>query len=178
MRPQADVVEFVYECMSVTGEAMILIMISLNYFNAAQIPGSAMLICMASVVLGNLGAQVVLVCYCTCDRFGLFTLMLHDSCKKSFSDGSCSSPSPLTRSLWRTQLSIVMALRQSSSITSGGSFLEHNSSPCHQRVHGCHTRTSPQGPEVAPFLVLRYAIPCRLDSPQVSRNSRGIIALS
>ena len=62
MRPQADVVEFVYECMSVTGEAMILIMISLNYFNAARIPGSAMLICMALVVLGNLGAQVVLVC--------------------------------------------------------------------------------------------------------------------
>ena len=61
MRPQADVVEFVYECMSVTGEAMILIMISLNYFNAARIPGSAMLICMALVVLGNLGAQVVLV---------------------------------------------------------------------------------------------------------------------
>jgi len=62
MRPQADVVEFVYECMSVTGEAMILIMISLDYFNAARIPGSAMLICMALVVLGNLGAQVVLVC--------------------------------------------------------------------------------------------------------------------
>ena len=62
MRPQADVVEFVYECMSVTGEAMILVMISLNYFNAARIPGSAMLICMALVVLGNLGAQVGLVC--------------------------------------------------------------------------------------------------------------------
>jgi hypothetical protein len=105
--------------------------------------------------------------------------LLHDSCKKSSSDGSFSLPSPPTRSLWRTQLSIVMALRQSSSITSGGSFLEHNYSPCHQHVvHGCHTRTSPQGPEVAPFLVLRYAIPCRLDSPQVSRNSRGIIALS
>ena len=61
MRPQADVVEFVYECMSVTGEAIILIMISLNFFNAARIPGSAMLICMALVVLGNLGAQVGLV---------------------------------------------------------------------------------------------------------------------
>ena len=105
--------------------------------------------------------------------------LLHDSCKKSSSDGSCSSPSPPTRGLWRTQLSIVMALRQSSSITSGGSFLEHNYSPCHQHVvHGCHTRTSPQGPEVAPFVVLRYAIPCLLDSPQVSRNSRGIVALS
>ena len=58
MRPHGDVVEFVYECMSVTGEALIVIMISLNYFNAARIPGSAMLICMALVVLGNLGAQV------------------------------------------------------------------------------------------------------------------------
>jgi hypothetical protein len=58
MRPHGDVVEFVYECMSVTGEALLVIMISLNYFNAARIPGSAMLICMALVVLGNLGAQV------------------------------------------------------------------------------------------------------------------------
>ena len=58
MRPHGDVVEFVYECMSVTGEALIVIMICLNYFNAARIPGSAMLICMALVVLGNLGAQV------------------------------------------------------------------------------------------------------------------------
>ena len=58
MRPHADVVEFVYECMSVTGEALIVIMICLNYFNAARIPGSAMLICMALVLLGNLGAQV------------------------------------------------------------------------------------------------------------------------
>jgi hypothetical protein len=58
MRPHADVVEFVYECMSVTGEALIVIMICLNYFNAARVPGSAMLICMALVVLGNLGAQV------------------------------------------------------------------------------------------------------------------------
>ena len=58
MRPHGDVVEFVYECMSVTGEALIVIMICLKYFNAARIPGSAMLICMALVVLGNLGAQV------------------------------------------------------------------------------------------------------------------------
>ena len=58
MRPYGDAVEFVYECMSVTGEALIVIMICLNYFNAARIPGSAMLICMALVVLGNLGAQV------------------------------------------------------------------------------------------------------------------------
>jgi hypothetical protein len=58
MRPHGDAVEFVYECMSVTGEALIVIMICLNYFNAARVPGSAMLICMALVVLGNLGAQV------------------------------------------------------------------------------------------------------------------------
>jgi hypothetical protein len=44
--------------MSVTGEALIVIMISLNYFDAARVPGSAMLVCMALVVLGNLGAQV------------------------------------------------------------------------------------------------------------------------
>ncbi len=50
--------EFVYECMSVTGEALIVIMICVNYFNAVRVPGSAMLICMALVVLGNLGAQV------------------------------------------------------------------------------------------------------------------------
>ena len=123
MRPQADVVEFVYECMSVTGEAIILIMISLNFFNAARIPGSAMLDCMALVVLGNLGAQVVLVCVLHVrSRWDVHARCLHDSCKKSSSDGSCSSPSPPMRSLWRTQLSIVMALRQSSNITSGGSF--------------------------------------------------------
>ena len=58
MRPHGDAVEFVYECMSVTGEALIVIMICLNYFNAARVPGFAMLICMALVVLGNLGAQV------------------------------------------------------------------------------------------------------------------------
>ena len=58
MRPHGDVVEFVYECMSVTGQALILIMICLNYFDAARVPGSAMLVCMALVVLGNLGAQV------------------------------------------------------------------------------------------------------------------------
>ena len=58
MRPHGDVVELVYECMSVTGEALIVIMICLNYFHAARVPGSAMLICMALVVLGTLGAQV------------------------------------------------------------------------------------------------------------------------
>ena len=54
MRPHGDVVGFVYECMSVTGEALVVIMIrpSLNYFNAARIPGSAMLSCMAQSYLG------------------------------------------------------------------------------------------------------------------------------
>jgi hypothetical protein len=61
MRPHGDVVGFVYGCMSVTGEALVVIMIrpSLSYFNAARIPGSAMLSCMAlSYFNGNLGAQV------------------------------------------------------------------------------------------------------------------------
>ena len=54
MRPHGDVVGFVYECMSVTGEALVVIMIrpSLSYFNAARIPGSAMLSCMALSYLG------------------------------------------------------------------------------------------------------------------------------
>ena len=58
MRPHADVVEFLYECMSATGEALIVSMICLNYFDVARIPGSAMLISMLLVIGGNLGAQV------------------------------------------------------------------------------------------------------------------------
>ena len=43
---------------------------------------------------------------------------------------------------------------------------------------GWHACTSSQGPEVAPFLVLRYAMPCFLDSPQVPCIARAIIELA
>ena len=63
-------------------------------------------------------------------------LKLRDSCKKSFWDGSSSSPSPPTRSSWSTRLCIVTALRQSCSITSGirlNNFSCATNTPC---VHG------------------------------------------
>ena len=68
MRPHADDVEFLYECMSATGEALIVTMICLNYFDVARIPGSAMLISMLLVIGGNLGAQVILHCVRPCTR--------------------------------------------------------------------------------------------------------------
>ena len=115
---------------------------------------------------------------------------LRDSCKKSSWDGSSSLPSPPTRSSWSTLLCIVTAARQSSSITSGILFLNHFSlPPTHHAYNGrCsflwigynqwHALTSSQGPEVAPFLLLRYAMPCFLDSPQVPCIARAIIELA
>jgi hypothetical protein len=38
--------------------------------------------------------------------------------------------------------------------------------------------TSWQGPKVAPFLVLQYAMPCFLDSPQVPCIARAIVELA
>jgi hypothetical protein len=37
MRPQADEVEFLYEIMSVTGEAMVMMMICLNYLKSIEV---------------------------------------------------------------------------------------------------------------------------------------------
>jgi hypothetical protein len=111
--------------------------------------------------------------------------ILRDSCKKSFWDGSSSSPSPPTRSSWSTLLCIVTAVRQSSSTTSGILFLKRFSSPPTHHVYmgvahsvDWHARTSSQVPEVAPFLLLRYAMPCFLDSPQVPCIARAIIELA
>jgi hypothetical protein len=66
MRPQADEVEFLYEIMSVTGEATVMMMICLNYLKSIeviemeQIPPLAILLCSLLIVAGNLGAEV---CY-------------------------------------------------------------------------------------------------------------------
>ena len=81
----------------------------------------------------------------------------------------------------------MTALRQSSSITSGLLSFQHFSlSPT--ATHGAymgvapsvdwHARTSSQDPKVATFLVLRYAMPCFLDSPQVPCIARAIIELA
>ncbi len=64
MRPQADEVEFLYEIMSVTGEATVMMMICLNYLKSIEviemepIPPLAILLCSLLIVAGNLGAQV------------------------------------------------------------------------------------------------------------------------
>jgi hypothetical protein len=64
MRPHEDDVEFLYEMMSVTGEAAVMIMVCLNYLKAIeviqmeQIPPVAILACSLLIVGGNLGAQV------------------------------------------------------------------------------------------------------------------------
>jgi uncharacterized membrane protein len=98
MRPQADEVEFLYEIMSVTGEAMVMMMICLNYLKSIeviemeQIPPLAILLCSLLIVAGNLGAQV-----CVCYRFpfalALRPLLLLDyarlanRCKRSYWGG-------------------------------------------------------------------------------------------
>ena len=67
MRPQADEVEFLYEIMSVTGEATVMMMICLNYLKSIEviemepIPPLAILLCSLLIVAGNLGAQVCLL---------------------------------------------------------------------------------------------------------------------
>jgi hypothetical protein len=67
MRPQADEVEFLYELMSVTGEATVMMMICLNYLKSIEviemepIPPLAILLCSLLIVAGNLGAQVCLL---------------------------------------------------------------------------------------------------------------------
>jgi hypothetical protein len=67
MRPQADEVEFLYEIMSVTGEATVMMMICLNYLKSVEviemepIPPLAILVCSLLIVAGNLGAQVNLL---------------------------------------------------------------------------------------------------------------------
>ena len=67
MRPQADEVEFLYEIMSVTGEATVMMMICLNYLKSIEviemepIPPLAILLCSLLIVAGNLGAQVSLL---------------------------------------------------------------------------------------------------------------------
>jgi hypothetical protein len=67
MRPQADEVEFLYEIMSVTGEATVMMMICLNYLKSIgviemePIPPLAILLCSLLIVAGNLGAQVCLL---------------------------------------------------------------------------------------------------------------------
>jgi hypothetical protein len=64
MRPHEDDVAFLYEMMSATGEAAVMIMLCLNYLKAVQmiqtdyIPPVAILMCSLLVVGGNLGAQV------------------------------------------------------------------------------------------------------------------------
>lgn len=58
MRPFIDEVELLYEFMSVTGEATVMIMVCLNYFKSIPIPPTALLIASLLIVGGNLGAQV------------------------------------------------------------------------------------------------------------------------
>ena len=61
MRPFADEVEFLYELMSVTGEATVMVMVCLNYFQSVAVPPAAILISSLLIVGGNLGAQVGLL---------------------------------------------------------------------------------------------------------------------
>ena len=61
MRPFADEVEFLYEFMSVTGEAAVMVMVCLNYFQSVAVPPAAILIGSLLIVGGNLGAQVGLL---------------------------------------------------------------------------------------------------------------------
>ena len=67
MRPHEDEVEFLYEIMSVTGEATVMMMICLNYLKSIEviemepIPPLAILLCSLLIVAGNLGAQVCLL---------------------------------------------------------------------------------------------------------------------
>ena len=61
MRPFADEVEFLYEFMSVTGEAAVMVMVCLNYFQSVAVPPAAILISSLLIVGGNLGAQVGLL---------------------------------------------------------------------------------------------------------------------
>ena len=64
MRPHGDDVEFLYEMMSVTGEAAVMIMVCLNYLKAIeviqmeQVPPVAILVFSLLIAGGNLGAQV------------------------------------------------------------------------------------------------------------------------
>jgi hypothetical protein len=96
--------------------------------------------------------------------------MLRDSCKKSFWDGSSSSPSPPTRSSWSTRLCIVTALRQSSSDTSGIPFLTHFSLPVATSKPCVHGRCSFRGLACVHLLLRRaqksrlswcFDMPCR-----------------
>ena len=99
MRPQADEVEFLYEIMSVTGEAMVMMMICMNYLKSIeviemeQIPPLAILLCSLLIVAGNLGAQVCLLINCYRIPFALALCLLLDyarlanSCKRSYWGG-------------------------------------------------------------------------------------------
>jgi hypothetical protein len=86
MRPFVDEVEFLYELMSVTGEATVMVMVCLNYFQSVAVPPAAILIGSLLIVGGNLGAQVGLTSFRFADRpqAGLHTL-LANRCKRSCS---------------------------------------------------------------------------------------------
>ena len=64
MRPNADEVELLYEIMSVTGEATVMLMVCLNYLQSIgmiqmeRIPPLAIFVSALLIVGGNLGAQV------------------------------------------------------------------------------------------------------------------------
>ena len=67
MRPNADEVELLYEIMSVTGEATVMLMVCLNYLQSIgmiqmeRIPPLAIFVFALLIVGGNLGAQVWLL---------------------------------------------------------------------------------------------------------------------
>ena len=67
MRPNADEVELLYEIMSVTGEATVMLMVCLNYLQSIEmiqmerIPPVVIFACALLIVGGNLGAQVWLL---------------------------------------------------------------------------------------------------------------------
>ena len=95
MRPQADEVEFLYEIMSVTGEATVMMMICLNYLKSVEvvemepIPPLATLLCSLLIVAGNLGAQVCLLSISfRALRPLLNSARLAYSCRRSYWGGS------------------------------------------------------------------------------------------
>ncbi len=120
MRPHEDEVEFLYEIMSVTGEAAVMTMICLNYFKLIeviqmeQIPPVAILLCSLLIVAGNLGAQV-----CTPFLFRLRLVLdcarLADRYKQSCLTGSQRLRRPCTTISWGAPSSTETASRLSCS---------------------------------------------------------------
>lgn len=120
VRPFIDEVELLYEFMSVTGEATVMIMVCLNYFKSIPIPPTALLIASLLIVGGNLGAQVgrlVSDSWIT-DRLDCIHHWVH-RCKRSSWAAFSSSDSLCTTSSWSGPTCTATASRRLCSDGSG-----------------------------------------------------------